>query len=216
MIAAVPSSAGPLTAEHMRQLAAADIRAKKLNKAGGVALFNGISIAIFSVFSLMWGLGELAIDRFNLGKLDWETFIIGAGLGVIAWNELRGRTLLRQYNPRAPRVLGLNQLALLGLIVAYAVWMLVKALLAPNQYDAIIGREALIASSMGSIDSLVKTMSILMYGLLIAGTLIFQGLNAIYYFTRAKLLRGYLAETPAWVVELQRCQAGGGTVASSR
>jgi hypothetical protein len=45
--------------------------------------------------------------------------------------------------------------------------------------------------------------------LLIALTIIFQGLNAVYYFTRAKLLRRYVAETPAWVVELQRTQAGG-------
>jgi hypothetical protein len=56
---------------------------------------------------------------------------------------------------------------------------------------------------------LEKMIAELIYGSLIAGTLIFQGLNALYYFTRAKLLRAYLAETPAWVVELQRCQAGG-------
>ena len=205
---AMPASAGPLTVEHMQQLATADMRAKKLRSAAGVAMFNGITIAIFSGLSLLWGLGELAIDGFNLGKLDWETFIVGAGLGVLAWNELRGRTLLRQFEPRATRVLGLNQLALLGLIVAYAAWMLGKALLGPNPYDEIIRREPMAADMLGGIGGLYKTMSIAVYGALIVGTLIFQGLNAIYYFTRAKLLRGYLAETPAWVVELQRCQAG--------
>ena len=33
-----------------------------------------------------------------------------------------------------------------------------------------------------------------------------SGLLAIYYFTREKYIRAYLAETPAWIVNLQ--QAG--------
>jgi hypothetical protein len=206
---AAPASAGPLTAEHMRQLASADVRARKLRSAGAVAMFNGITIGIFSALSLMWGLGELAFDGFHLGKLDWETFVVGAGLVAIAWNELRGRTLLRQFDPRATRVLGWNQLALLGLIVAYAAWMLAKSLLGPNPYDEIIRREPMAADMLGSVGNLYKTLSIAVYGALIIGTLIFQGLNSIYYFTRAKLLRGYIAETPAWVIDLQRCQAGG-------
>jgi hypothetical protein len=204
-----PASAGPLTAEHMQQLAAADVRAGKLRKAAGVAKFNGYTIAVFSVFSLMWGLGELAIDGFSLGKLDWVTFIIGAGLGVLAWNELRGRTLLMRFDPRATRLLGWNQLALLGLIVAYAAWMLGNAMLGPGVYDEIMKQEPMLADSLGSFKGLDKTIAIVVYGSLIAGTLIFQGLNSIYYFTRAKLLRTYIAETPAWVVELQRTQAGG-------
>ncbi len=199
----MPASAGPLTVEHMQQLAAADVRAKKLRSAAGVAMFNGITIAIFSVLSLLWVLGELAFSEY-----DWVGFVVGAGLGVIAWNEFRGRTLLRQFNPRAPRVLGWNQVALLVLIVAYAAGMLAKFLLSKGSYDAQIGREALAASKVGSVDNLLKLGAIAVYGALIVGTLIFQGLNAIYYFTRAKLLRAYLAETPAWVVELQRCQAG--------
>jgi len=81
-------------------------------------------------------------------------------------------------------------------------------LLGPNPYDEIIRREPMAADMLGGIGGLYKTMSIAVYGALIVGTLIFQGLNSIYYFTRAKLLRAYLAETPPWVVELQRCQAG--------
>jgi len=206
--AAAPAPTGPLTPQHLHQLAAADLRAKKLRSAGGVAMFNGIAIAIFSGFSLLWGLGELALDRFDISKLDWLTFVMGIGLGLIAWNEFRGRRRLRQLDPRAPRVLGFNQLALLGLIVAYAAWMLGSVLLGPNPYAEIIRREPMTADMLGGIGDLYKNMSIAVYGALILATLLFQGINALYYFTRAKLLRGYLAETPAWVVELQRCQAG--------
>lgn len=206
---AAPAPAGPLTAEHLNQLAAADVRAKKLRSAGGVAMFNGIAIATFSGFSLLCGLGELAIDGFDISKLDWWSFIMGIGLGLIAWNEFRGRRRLRQFDSRAPRLLGWNQLALLGLIVAYSAWMLAVALFGPNPYAEIMRQEPLAADMLGNIGDLYTKMSIAVYGALILGTLLFQGINALYYFTRAALLRSYLAETPAWVVELQRCQAGG-------
>lgn len=205
---AAPAPAGPLTAENLRQLAEADLRAKKLRSAGGVAMFNGIAIAIFSGFSLLCGLVELALDRFDISKLDWLTFVMGIGLGVIAWNEFRGRRRLRQFDPRGPRVLGWNQIGLLGLIVAYSAWMMGVALLGPNPYAEIIRQEPLAANMLGNLGDLYTNISIAVYGALILGTLLFQGINALYYFTRASLLRRYLAETPAWVVELQRCQAG--------
>jgi len=206
--APAPAPAGPLTAEHLHQLAAADLRAKKLHSAGGVAMFNGIAIATFSGLSLLWGLGELALDRFDISQLDWLTFVMGAGLGLIAWNEFRGRRLLRQFDPRGPHMLGFNQLALLGLIVVYSAWMMGVTLLGPNPYAEIIRQEPLAADMLGGIGDLYTKMSIAVYGALILATLLFQGGNALYYFSRTKLLRGYLAETPAWVVELQRCQTG--------
>lgn len=200
----VPASSGPLTVEHMQQLAAADIRAKKLRNAGRVAMFNGVIITIFSGLSLLLVLGGLAF-----GEYDWLGFVMTIGLGAIAWNEFRGRTLLMQLEPRAPRVLGWNQLTLLGLIVAYAAFMLIKTMVAGDPELAKLGREPGVSDMIGDFRALEKLIAELLYGSLIVGTLVFQGLNALYYFTRAKLLRAYLAETPAWVVDLQRCQAGG-------
>ncbi len=207
--AAAPAPTGPLSAEHLHQLAEADVRAKKLRSAGGVAMFNGIAIGIFGGLSLLFGLVELALDGFDVSKIDWWSFIMGIGLVVIAWNEFQGRRRLRQFDSRGPHLLGWNQLALLGLIVVYSAWMMSVALLGPNPYAEIIRQEPMAANMLGGIGDLYRKMSIAVYGALILGTLLFQGINALYYFTRAKLLRGYLAETPAWVVELQRCQAGG-------
>ena len=42
------------------------------------------------------------------------------------------------------------------------------------------------------------------YGAAILLTVLFVGVNARYYARRALMLEKYLAETPAWVVELQR------------
>jgi hypothetical protein len=49
---------------------------------------------------------------------------------------------------------------------------------------------------------------LILYGAVSVVTIIFQGLNALYYFSRAKLLRAYLAETPSWIVEVQRRSTG--------
>jgi hypothetical protein len=40
--------------------------------------------------------------------------------------------------------------------------------------------------------------------MVIALSAIFQGLNAVYYFTRRKHIEAYLQETPAWVQEIER------------
>lgn len=193
---------GPLTPEHLQALTLADQRGKKLRSAAGVALFNGKCIGTFSALSLLFVVAEAMF-----GEFDWVGVIMGIGLGVISWNEFRGRKLLQQFNPRAPAVLGWNQLALLGLIVAYAAWMMGVGLLGANPYEEAMRGEPMMIRMLGDIGSLYKTLTLTVYGALIVGTLIFQGLNSLYYFTRARILRGYLAETPAWVVQLQRCQA---------
>lgn len=165
-------------------------------------MFNGITIGVFSILSLLCVAVEAMLRDF-----DWIGVIMGIGLGAISWNEFRGRRLLQQFQSRAPRVLGWNQLALLGLIVAYAGWMIGVGLLGANPYEEAMRAEPMLRQPLGSVDKLYKMLTLAMYGALIIGTLVFQGLNSFYYFTRARLLRSYLAETPAWVVQLQRCQA---------
>ncbi len=200
----VAPAAGPLTAEHMQQLAAADIRARKLRKAAGLAKFNGITIGAFGGLSLLIAVCELAA-----GSFDWLGLVMGTGLSIVAWNEFRGRKLLQQFQTRAAPLLGWNQVGLMVLIVAYAAWMLYQTATGHTDFDQAIRQQGLGGSDIiGSMSATVKSMTELVYKLLIALTIIFQGGNALYYFTRAKLLRAYLAETPAWVVELQRCQAG--------
>jgi len=191
----------PLTPEQMQAVTLANQRAKKLRSAAMVALFNGILLGTFSGLSLLFVAGEAVF-----GEFDWLGVIMCVGLGVLAWNELRGRKLLLRFNPRSAAMLGWNQVALLGLIVVYAAWMMVVAAFGANPYEEVMRSEPMTAQVLGDVGSLYKTLSVMIYGALIVGTLIFQGLNSLYYFTRARLLRAYLAETPAWVVELQRLQ----------
>jgi hypothetical protein len=55
---------------------------------------------------------------------------------------------------------------------------------------------------------LLKMLSVIIYGSVIVATVIFQGLNALYYFSRAKILQAYLNETPPWIIEVQRRSTG--------
>jgi len=191
--------ADPLTPEHLDQLASAKLRAKKVRKACGVATFNGCTLAVFAGCSLL-----MALLGAMFGEIDIIGLGMGAGLAMLAWNEFRGRAMLRRFELHACRVLGWNQLNLMTMVIIYSAWMLAGALWGPGPYDEDIARESMLAGPLGSINELYKIISMAIYGGLIAATLIFQGLNSLYYFTRSKHVEAYVSETPQWVVDLQR------------
>jgi hypothetical protein len=60
---------------------------------------------------------------------------------------------------------------------------------------------------LGTTGDLVTSLTVAVYAVVIVLTLLFQGLNARYYFARIKLVQGYLEQTPAWIVDLQRASA---------
>ena len=190
---------GPLLPEHLQQLAQANQRAAKLRKAGGVALFNAVTVGIFAGASLLFALVSPLF-----GEWDLLALAMGLGFAAVAWNEFRGRKLIRGFDPRGPGVLGWNQLGLMGLLIGYCAWQIAKAWFGPNPYAEAIERGPMLASTLGPLGDLYKTLTIVVYGAVIAGTVLFQGLNALYYFTRRKHLVAYLDETPPWVVQLQR------------
>jgi hypothetical protein len=192
-------SAAPLTGEHLEQLARAKLLAGKVRKACGVATVNGCILVVFSGIS-----GLLALMGVMFGEFDVIGLGLGAGLALLAWNEFRGRAMLRRFELRGCRVLGWNQLVLMAMVIVYAAWMLGSSLWGPGPYDEAIARERMLAGPLGSINNLYKMISVVIYGGLIAGTLIFQGLNSLYYFTRGKHVEAYVSETPEWVVDLQR------------
>jgi hypothetical protein len=162
-------------------------------------MFNGCSLAVFAGCSLL-----MALLGAMFGEFDIIGLAVGSGLALLAWNEFRGRAMLRRLEPHACSVLGWNQLNLLIMVIVYAGWMISQAMWGPSPYDAAIAKEAMLAGSLGSINDLYKTITIAIYGGLIAGTLIFQGINSLYYFTRRKQVEAYVSETPEWVVDLQR------------
>jgi hypothetical protein len=180
------SEANPLSAEQQQQLAKAGERAKKIIAATKVATFNTWTIGAFAIISLLFAFSSLT------------ALIMGLGLGWIAWNEFKGKTRLLTFDPTAPAFLGNNQLALMSLIVIYALVSIYRTLTEP------IPQLAEIEEVLGPVGDIFTSITVYVYVAVIVLTVIFQGLNARYYFARKRMLAKYLSETPDWIVDLQR------------
>jgi hypothetical protein len=183
---------GPLSARDLQQLEVARQRGKRIRRAASVAAFNGWTACVFAAISLPCGIFSLV------------TFLLGSVLALVAYNELHGARGLRQFDETAPRRLGLGQLGLCAALVLYGGWGLYTTFSTPSPYEALLAGGAQATRLVGSIESLHTTVSLAMYGGLIGLSLIFQGGTAWYYFTRRRLIRAYVSDTPAWILELDR------------
>jgi hypothetical protein len=123
-------------------------------------------------------------------------------MAVVARNEFRGRTMLRRFEPAGGRLLGRNQLGLMTLIVAYCLWSIYRLGTVPPDPEMQQLQEL---AGIGA--DFVSRLSVILYASVIAATVVFQGLNARYYFRRVGMVERYLADTPPWVVDVQRSVA---------
>lgn len=175
-----------LTPEQVQALQEARERAKPILSAARVAGFNGWSVAVFAGLTLLFGLGSPAL------------MLLAVGMAVVARNELRGRDLLRRLDPAGPDLLTRNQLGFMALLVAYCGWSLLGALTDPDPQWAVL------EELLGLEPAYIQDLTAAGYLAAILLTVLLVGLNARFYHRRRALLGGYLAATPAWVVEMQR------------
>lgn len=158
----------------------------------GVAVFNGWTVGVFAATSLLLGI-------FSLTGL-----LMGVGLAVVSYNEFAGAKMLRRLDQCAARRLGFNQLGLCGLLVVYSLWSIYSTLAGPSQLDAALAAAGQAEALLGSIERLQTVVTLAVYGGVIVGSIVFQGGMSWYYFTRARHIRAYVAETPGWIVDLER------------
>jgi hypothetical protein len=133
--------------------------------------------------------------------------LVTIGLGVVAYNEFRGRRGLLALDPSAATRLGWNQVALLTLVVGYCAWMLWSGLTgeAPMRKELEASPELQDAlGSLGDVGQLYRALVLVVYGTIIVVTVVVQGANSLYYFTRRKHVEAFLRDTPEWAVEMQR------------
>jgi hypothetical protein len=193
-----PSAGNPLSREHYEELAAAKRQLNKVRAAARVATFNG------------WTIGVLAALSAPFALFSIEGALMTIGLSVIAYIEFRGRRGLLKYDPSAATLLGWNQVGLLTLISVYCLWALWTALSGPGPLAAELQAQPELGEALGSaddLDSLYRGVAIAFYGVVILLSLIVQGLNAVYYFTRRKYILACLRDTPQWVLDLERASS---------
>lgn len=181
-----------MSPEHLAALLVAQARGKKVGRAVAVARFDGWSIATFGFLTFLFGIGSPS------------SMLIGGLMGVIAFVELRAAGELRRLRPDAARILGLNQIALAGLLVSYAVWRIYLELNGAGDYAEIVASDPQLAEMLKPVESLTRLFTLALNGGIIAFALFAQGGMALYYFTRAKYIRAYVAQTPAWVITVQQ------------
>ncbi len=187
-------SAQPLTPEHHAQLAQAQQRRKKINRAIKVASFNAWCFAIFAGFSLLFAL-------FSVTSL-----VVGLALGGLAYNEFRGRRQLNHLDAQGPRTLGINQIICCLIITLYCGVKLYTAMTGPGLYAQSIQESPELAEMLEPMQGLIQSITLATYALILIVGVAAQGLTAWYYFSRKPHLDAYLAQTPDWVIDLERAR----------
>ena len=163
------SDSGPLRAEEREALRIANERVnKQILGAAKVATVNAWTLAVFGGLSVMAGV-------FSLTAL-----VVGAGMLAFAWNEFRGRSLLRKLDLEGPRVLAWNQIALAGGVLVYCAW---------SSYQAWAGDElAQFEDALGVSAEEVARLAILVYAVVFLVTAVVLGFTARYHFMREQRL----------------------------
>ena len=204
--AAAAGRSQALSPAQEQALAQASDRARTLQRAGKLAKFNGWSVAACALLSL------------PLALFDAWALVAAAVLGTSAYVELWGARLFQQRDLRAPRVLALNQLALLGVVLAYCATRIHSALTGPSLEEKLAHEQPDLMQLLGDtsdpatrdlllgLSDLYTVLMLSIYGAVMVASVLFQGGCAAYYYTRLSHLRAYLQQTPPWVVRVERRQ----------
>jgi len=187
------SQAAPaLSPEHLRQLAASHAATRKIRRAISVARFDGWGVGVFGALTLVLGITSVS------------GVLMGAALCAVASVELWSARRLQRLEWKSTRVLGVNQLALAGVLIVYASWRIYHEMNGTGEYAAIAASNPDLGQMLGPVEDLTRMITLAIYGGMIAVAVFAQGGLAMYYFTREKYVRAYVAETPEWVIAVQK------------
>lgn len=190
-----PAPSGPLNEQHFALIRQASARRKVATKAARVAM-NSCIVTLF--------LGISAVPLVLIWP-SWTAGAAAAGLCVIGVVEYKGGRRMRQADPTAARILGINQLAFMGLIILYCLVQMLS--FSPSAALSAEVRSQLadlpnLQASVSDIDHLAMLVTYGFYGLVIVASVLSQGGLAVYYFTRRSPLEAYNRQTPPWIRRL--------------
>ncbi|MCY2950747.1 MAG: hypothetical protein NTU53_02070, partial [Planctomycetota bacterium] len=180
-----------LTPDQLAQLTAARLASRKIRRAVSVATFDGWTIAIFAALTFLCGLSSPA------------TILLGLGMAGVSYVELSNAAKLRRTDPSALRRLAFNQFALAAMLILYALWSL-HTQSDHKQLQSLIASEPAAAEMLTTLQPLVQRITVAIYASLIAVAILAQGGTALFYYTRTKYIQAYLAQTPPWILQLQK------------
>ncbi len=156
-----------------------------------------------------WSIGIFAALSLPLSLIffDIPSILISVGMVVVTVIEYRAANELRKLDVFAPRRLGFNQVAFATILCLYALWNLGAAFFGPPPNLGVSKDQmAQLSQVMGNMNDLARWLSMMVYGGIILIAIAAQGGLALYYFTRTKYVRDYVAHVSPWIIQLQ--QAG--------
>ena len=181
---------GPLSPQQIDALATAMQRSRKALGGARAAALTGYTLVAFGVLSLLMSLGSPTGLVASLAVL------------AVAWNEREGRKMLLGRDPKGARRLAWNQLWLLAVILLYCLKGMYSAWFHP--LPSVAEMETLLGLGEG----FFAEAAVGFYTLVLVVGAAFQFGMYRYHAARGGLLEEYLAETPAWVVEVERAVGG--------
>ena len=183
-----------LSPESLAELKTARNAMKKIRRAILSARIEGYSIAIFGALSFAFSIGNV-----------WD-MLVTAILTAIGIIEINGAAKLARLDVRGTRLLMFNQLALAVLILLYALWNIYTQLANPNAALAGISPSDVQALNQigvtGQLDIANQIMLIVYSSLIVAA--LAEAAMALYYHSRAAYVRQFIAQTPEWIVTMQK------------
>ena len=193
--APAPPAGAPsaLTPENLAQLAAARKLGAGLRRAVLVGKVDGWSIGTFGIITVLCSVGSV------------PGTILGAGMAILAFYQLRAADALRCLDHKAPANLARNQVLLGILIFAYGGWRLWQTYTDPAAFSTAMGSvDPDVAEMLKPYNELAQSLGIMLYAGVMAVAIIGCGLTAIYYYAQRRRITAYRTATPDWIVALQQ------------
>lgn len=193
-VAAFPIANAGLTPQQIDDLRLAEERRRVVQRTAAVATVDAWMTTLIAALAVL-----------SWAASDWSALALGLALTLVAWNSFRGAKAMRRLDPTGPRLLALNQLLLAAIITLYCTWCI---------WDLTRGKNNLVqqlsAAGVGDLidPKQIQTWMITFYLAVIAATFLAQGLLGLYYLTRRPHLERYLADTPPWIIDVERAKAG--------
>jgi hypothetical protein len=192
-MASLGSNPPQFSTDNLRELQAAKQSLRKIRRAATAAKIEGYSIAICGGITFLSGLG-------NIGNM-----LGGMVLTAIGVVEITGAGRLARLDTKAVRVLTVNQLCLAVLILLYAIWNLHAE--AAHPASDLPDLSPADAQALGQMDSstmgITHEIMLLLYGSMIIAAGAEAGMAA-YYHSRGAHLERYLAQTPPWIISMNK------------
>jgi len=191
------SSPGPLSEQHLAELAGAKQAGRRLRRASGVAKASAWSTGGLGAITLLGGLFG-----------DAPSLALGVVMVSLSVREALLGARLAALEPGVPRKLAVNQLFLGAALIAYSVWKVVETLHSSGPAG---GSESFgdpsIDATMADIGGLVQRLMVGLYAAVAVGAGLGTGLMALYYQRREAMLKVFLSRTPEWIVRVIRTGA---------